>query len=75
MTGTPLIYVVAVERSGDLLGAALMRSLQAKTGGDIRFAGIGGRAMAEEGVSSAIDISDLAIFGWIDGLMAYKRVV
>lgn len=74
MTGTPLIYVVAVERSGDLLGAALMRSLQAKTGGEVRFAGIGGRAMAEEGVSSAIDISDLAIFGWIDGLMAYKRV-
>jgi lipid-A-disaccharide synthase len=74
MTAAPLIYVVAVERSGDLLGAALMRSLQTKTGGEVRFAGIGGRAMAEEGVASAIDISDLAIFGWIDGLMAYKRV-
>ena len=75
MSEAPLIYVVAAERSGDHLGAALMRSLRAQTGGAVRFAGIGGRAMAEEGVRSAIDISDLAIFGWIDGLMAYKRVM
>lgn len=74
MSAAPLIYVVAAERSGDHLGAALMRSLREKTGGDVRFAGIGGRAMAEDGVDSAIDISDLAIFGWIDGLKAYKRV-
>ena len=74
MSRTPLIYVVAVERSGDYLGAALMRALREQTGGAVRFAGIGGAAMAEEGIASAIDISDLAIFGWIDGLMAYKRV-
>jgi len=74
MSDAPLIYVVAVERSGDHLGAALMRSLRAQTGGTVRFAGIGGAAMAEEGIASAIDISDLAIFGWIDGLLAYKKV-
>lgn len=74
MKQAPLIYIVAVERSGDHLGAALIRSLREQTGGNVRFAGIGGSAMADEGIHSAIDISDLAIFGWIDGLLAYKRV-
>lgn len=74
MSGGPFIYLVAAERSGDHLGAALMRALKRQAGEDVRFAGIGGRAMAEEGVVSAIDISDLSIFGWIDGLLAYKRV-
>ena len=74
MTRTPHVYVVAAERSGDLLGAALIRSLRSATGGTARFSGIGGEALAREGIASAIDISDLSIFGWIDGLLAYRRV-
>jgi lipid-A-disaccharide synthase len=74
MSGTPSIYVVAAERSGDLLGAGLIKALKAQTGGDVAFHGVGGEAMAEEGVVSAVDISGLSILGFFDGLKAFKRV-
>ena len=51
-TGTLDIFVVAGEESGDRLGAALMRALRERTGGQVRFIGVGGRDMAAEGVTS-----------------------
>jgi lipid-A-disaccharide synthase len=57
------IFLVAVEESGDRLGAGLMRSLARMCGGDVRFAGVGGNAMAGEGLASLFPIGDLAIFG------------
>lgn len=74
MSETPSIYVVAAERSGDLLGAGLIKALKAQTGGAVDFNGVGGEAMAQEGVTSAVDISGLSILGFFDGLKAFKRV-
>jgi lipid-A-disaccharide synthase len=62
MTG-PLIYLVAGEPSGDLLGARLMLALRDLTGGTVSFAGIGGEAMAEAGLHSLFPQADLAIMG------------
>ena len=62
--GTLDVYLVAGEESGDRLGAALMRALRERTGGRIRFAGVGGRAMAGEGITSPYAIDDLAIIGF-----------
>ncbi|WP_323761301.1 lipid-A-disaccharide synthase [Maricaulis sp.] len=70
----PHIYLVAAERSGDLLGADLARALVGLTGGDVTLSGIGGSAMAEAGIASQMSIDGLNILGWIDGLKAYKRV-
>ena len=42
----PLVFLVAGEPSGDVLGGALMAALRERTGGRIRFAGVGGPAMA-----------------------------
>tara|TARA_R110002096_G_scaffold223375_7_gene412515 strand:+ start:1108 stop:2277 length:1170 start_codon:yes stop_codon:yes gene_type:complete len=74
MTDPALVYIVAAERSGELLGADLIRSLRKARGDNIAFAGVGGAAMAAEGVPSAVDIDGLAIIGWIDGLLAFRRV-
>ncbi|MBU6374098.1 MAG: lipid-A-disaccharide synthase [Alphaproteobacteria bacterium] len=68
------VFLVAAEPSGDALGADLVRALKARAPG-LAFAGVGGRAMAEAGVASAFDISDLAVLGLIDGVKAYPRVV
>lgn len=68
------VFLVAAEPSGDALGADLVRALKARDP-SLAFAGVGGRAMAEAGVDSAFDISDLAVLGLIDGVKAYPRVV
>ncbi|HWF97147.1 MAG TPA: lipid-A-disaccharide synthase [Xanthobacteraceae bacterium] len=58
------IVLVAGEESGDQLGAPLMRALKEHTGGRVRFAGVGGRAMAAEGLASPFPIDELAIIGF-----------
>jgi lipid-A-disaccharide synthase len=58
------IFLVAGEESGDRLGAALIRALRERTGGKARFAGVGGREMAAEGIVSPYPISDLSIIGF-----------
>ncbi len=58
----PLIYLIAGELSGDALGGALMKSLKSRCNDRIRFAGIGGPAMAAEGLESAFPMEELSLF-------------
>jgi len=60
------VFLVAAEESGDRLGAALMRALKLRVASDIRFGGLGGRAMAAEGLDSLFPIDGLAIVGFTD---------
>jgi lipid-A-disaccharide synthase len=70
------MLVTAEASSGDALGAALARSLKARLGDNsTRFVGVGGARMAEEGVESPFDVSELSIVGMFEGLMAYPKVV
>jgi lipid-A-disaccharide synthase len=57
------IYLVAGEESGDALGAALARALTDRTGAAVKFAGVGGRAMAAAGIASPFPIEELSIVG------------
>jgi lipid-A-disaccharide synthase len=59
---SPLIYLIAAEESGDALGASLARALSGRERG-IRFAGVGGRAMAAAGIVSPFPIDELSIVG------------
>jgi lipid-A-disaccharide synthase len=63
MPDAPLIFLIAGEASGDLLGAGLMRALKAKTGGRVRFAGVGGERMQAEGIELFFPQQELAHFG------------
>jgi lipid-A-disaccharide synthase len=56
-------YIVAAEESGDALGAALIRALQARHSGTLTFNGVGGRAMAATGIISPFAIDELSIMG------------
>ena len=64
MQSEPHIFLVAGEESGDRLGAALMASLMARTQGRVRFSGVGGQHMAEQGLCSLFPLGDLAIMGF-----------
>ncbi|MDX2238821.1 MAG: lipid-A-disaccharide synthase [Hyphomonadaceae bacterium] len=68
------VFIVAAESSGDALGADLIGALRARDP-LLRIEGVGGAAMAQAGIASAIDIAGLAVLGLIDGLKAYGRVV
>src|SRR5208282_2874958 len=70
----PLIYIVAGEPSGDLLGGRLMAALKERTGGAVRFAGIGGEAMAAEGLASRVPLSELAVMGLAEVLPRAHRI-
>lgn len=67
------IFLVAAESSGDALGADLAAVLKARDP-SLELAGVGGPLMAAQGIDSQADISGLAVLGFIDGLLAYKRV-
>jgi lipid-A-disaccharide synthase len=64
MQSGPHIFLVVGEESGDRLGAALMASLMARTQGCVRFSGVGGQDMAEQGLSSLFPLGELAIMGF-----------
>jgi lipid-A-disaccharide synthase len=57
------IFLVTGEPSGDALGGRLIAALRRRTGGNLRFAGIGGERMREEGLESLIPLEDLAVAG------------
>jgi lipid-A-disaccharide synthase len=78
MNGVPArplsIYLVAAEESGDALGAALVRALRTAAHGALTLAGVGGRAMAAEGVVSPFSIDELAIVG-VSAIPARLRLI
>ena len=67
------VLLTALEASGDALGAELMAELRRRLGPEARFVGVGGPAMAAEGLVSAFDIAELSVVGLLDGLLAYRR--
>jgi lipid-A-disaccharide synthase len=60
-----LIYLIAGEQSGDMLGARLMRAILRRQP-NARFTGIGGTAMADTGCASLFAMSDLSLMGFIE---------
>jgi lipid-A-disaccharide synthase len=71
----PLVYLIAGEPSGDLLAARLMAALTDMTGGGIRFAGIGGEAMAARGLESLFPQADLAVMGLAEVVPRIPRIL
>ncbi|QWG15783.1 lipid-A-disaccharide synthase [Bradyrhizobium sediminis] len=57
------IFLIATEESGDRLGASLMKVLRQRLGGAVHFEGVGGQAMAREGLVSLFPIERLSIMG------------
>lgn len=65
MADGPLIWILAGEASGDVLGARLMTALRARRP-DLRFAGVGGPRMEEAGFESLFPMQELAVMGLVE---------
>lgn len=69
-----LIYLIAGEPSGDMLGTRLMRALREQKP-DVEFAGVGGENMEKAGLKSLFDITDLAIMGLAEVIPSIPKVL
>ncbi|MDI3471587.1 MAG: lipid-A-disaccharide synthase [Pseudolabrys sp.] len=73
-----VILLVAGEESGDRLGAALMRALRNKTKATVRFVGVGGQQMRQEGLESFASIEMTGVVGFVSLLgriRSYWRLI
>lgn len=73
--GGPHIMLIAGEPSGDILGAGLMRALRAAGGAMPVFSGVGGAAMAQEGLESLFPIGDIAVMGIAEVVPRLPRIL
>ena len=77
--GAPHICLLAGEHSGDHIGAGLMAALTARTGGKVRFSGIGGGGMtaagAGHGFASFFPMEELSIGGIFEIVPHIPRVL
>jgi len=71
----PLIFLIAGEASGDNLGARLMAALKRRMGNRVRFAGVGGTAMAREGLGSLFPMGELSLMGLAEILPHLPRLL
>jgi len=69
-----LLYLVAGEASGDILGARLMAALAARNP-EIRFAGIGGARMQAQGLVSLFPMEELSLMGLAEVLPSLARLI
>ena len=68
-----LIYLLAGEQSGDVLGARLMAALR-EARPEVTFAGIGGPRMVAEGLHSLFPMHELAVMGLLEVLPRIRRL-
>ncbi|MBL4812111.1 MAG: lipid-A-disaccharide synthase [Rhodobacteraceae bacterium] len=71
------VFIIAGELSGDKLGGAVMAALK-ELAPDVEFAGIGGPLMAQQGLVSRFDMSELSVMGLVEILPKYfhfKRLI
>ena len=67
--------LVCGEPSGDLLGAQLMAGLKTLAPGRVRFSGVGGAAMAREGLNSLYPLDATAVMGLREVVPAIPRIL
>jgi lipid-A-disaccharide synthase len=68
-----MVYLLAGEHSGDVLGARLMIALR-RVRPDLTFAGIGGPRMSAEGLSPLFPMHELAVMGLLEVLPKLRHL-
>ncbi|HRK24910.1 MAG TPA: lipid-A-disaccharide synthase [Beijerinckiaceae bacterium] len=73
--GGPLhVFLVAGEPSGDALGAKLIRALRQRRW-NLQISGVGGEAMAGEGLHSLFPMADIAVMGFVPVLKRLPTLI
>lgn len=78
MSGAPAqktLMLVCGETSGDLLGAQLMAGIRHLAGDRVKIVGVGGPAMAREGLESLFPLDATAVMGLREVVPAIPRIL
>lgn len=67
------VMIIAGEASGDIHAAKLVREVKEKNS-DIKFYGIAGEKMVEQGVEALVDSADLAVVGLFEVLAHWNTI-
>ncbi len=70
-----VIYIIAGEASGDLLGAHLMRELKTISPSPLVFYGIGGEQMEKQGLKSLFPYHELSHIGFAELLPHLMKII
>lgn len=70
----PRVFIVAGEKSGEVLGAKIIRALRALRP-DTEVCGIGGAEMREAGCDIVFDCSQIAVMGYIEILSKIPKIL
>lgn len=73
--GPARVFLVAGEHSGDALGGRLLMALHERLGGNVRFSGVGGEVMREQGLETLFPLSDVAVMGPLSILPRLPRII
>lgn len=69
------VFIIAGEESGDLLGSSLMRELDRRFAGHVRFLGVGGRRMEQLGLRSLFPMEKIVLHGLSEVLVRLPELV
>lgn len=69
------VFLIAGEPSGDTLGARLMSALRQQHGAGVRFVGVGGPRMTEQGLESLFPMEELAVMGLFEILPKLPQLI
>ncbi|GAA0878031.1 lipid-A-disaccharide synthase [Algoriphagus jejuensis] len=68
------IYIISGERSGDLHASNLILALKGQNP-SLQFRGMGGSYSKEAGVELAVDYSDVALMGFLEVVLGFRKVI
>ncbi len=67
------IFILAGETSGDFIGSCIMRGVKQNIN-NIKFLGVGGRFMENEGLSSLYNIKEFNVIGFLNTVVKLKKL-
>ena len=67
------IFILAGETSGDYIGSCIMRGIK-QNNNNIKFLGVGGSFMENEGLSSLYNIKEFNVIGFLNTVVKLKKL-
>ena len=67
------IFILAGETSGDYIGSCIMRGIK-KSNNNIKFLGVGGSLMENEGLSSLYNIKEFNVIGFLNTVINLNKL-